>query len=160
MQAEPQAEHAWLQKLVGEWTCEGESDMGPDQPKAKSTGTSSVTSLGGLWTMENGVGEMPGGGEAHSVMTLGYDPQRKKFVGTFVASMMTYLWIYEGALDDSGKVLSLECVGPDLAGGAELVNYKDVIEFLSDDHRTLSAHLQAPDGSWKQFMTMHYYRKK
>ena len=32
MQAQPQKEHEWLQKLVGEWTCEGEGTMGPDKP--------------------------------------------------------------------------------------------------------------------------------
>ena len=32
MKAEPQKEHQWLQKLVGEWTSEGEADMGPGQP--------------------------------------------------------------------------------------------------------------------------------
>jgi hypothetical protein len=160
MQAEPQAEHAWLQKLVGEWTSESEAEMGPDQPKIKSTGISTVTSLGGLWTMDEGVWEMPDEGEARSIMTLGYDPLKQKFVGTFVASMMTYLWIYEGTLDDSGKVLTLDCMGPDFAGGTELVHYKDVITFHSDDHRTLTSHLQGPDGTWKSFMTMHYHRKK
>ena len=29
MTAEPQAEHKWLEKLVGEWTCEGEGIMEP-----------------------------------------------------------------------------------------------------------------------------------
>jgi hypothetical protein len=160
MLAEPQAEHAWLHKLVGEWTCESEAEMGPDQPKVKTTGYSKVTSLGGLWTMEEGVGEMLGGGEARSIMTLGFDPLKQKYVGTFVASMMTYLWVYEGTLDAGGKVLPLECMGPDFAGGQELVKYRDTIEFHSDDHRTLTAHVQGPDGTWKQFMTMHYHRKK
>jgi hypothetical protein len=32
MQAEPQKEHQWLQKLVGEWTYETEAIMEPDQP--------------------------------------------------------------------------------------------------------------------------------
>lgn len=160
MQAEPQAEHAWLHKLVGVWTCEGEADMSPDQPKVKTTGVSTVTSLGGLWTMDEGVGGVPGGDEHRSIMTLGFDPLKQKFVGTFVASMMTYLWIYEGSLDDQQKVLTLDCVGPDFSGGAELAHYKDVIEFHSDDHRTLSSHLQGPDGTWNHFMTMHFHRQK
>ena len=160
MHAEPQAEHAWLHKLVGEWTSEGECDMGPDQPKLKTAGISKVTSVGGLWIMDEGIGGMPVGDKDRSFMTLGYDPLKQKFVGTFIASMMTYLWIYEGSLDDSGKVLSLDCVGPDFGGGTELANYKDVIAFHSDDHRTLTAHVQAPDGTWKSFMTTHFHRKK
>ena len=33
------------------------------------------------------------------IMTLGYDPQKKRFVGTLIGSMMTHLWVYDGALD-------------------------------------------------------------
>jgi hypothetical protein len=115
MKSEPQAEHRWLQKLVGEWTYEHEASMAPDKPKETFRGTESVRSLGGLWTVGEGTGDMPGGGTSKSVMTLGYDPQRKRFVGTFIASMMTYLWVYEGTLDASRKVLTLDTEGPNFA---------------------------------------------
>lgn len=46
-----------------------------------------------------------------TIMTIGYDPHRQRFVGTFVASMMTHLWMYEGALDDGERVLTLETEG-------------------------------------------------
>ena len=45
MKAEPQKEHEWLQKLVGEWASEAEATMEPGQPPAKFTGTESVRSL-------------------------------------------------------------------------------------------------------------------
>lgn len=60
--AEPQKEHRWLQKLVGEWTFEGEAPMGPDKPPEKFKGTERVRSLGDLWFVAEGQGEMPGGG--------------------------------------------------------------------------------------------------
>ncbi|MDV2992493.1 MAG: hypothetical protein N4J56_002147 [Chroococcidiopsis sp. SAG 2025] len=44
MNTEPQKEHLWLQKLVGEWTYEIEVKMGADRPAEKSTGTESVRS--------------------------------------------------------------------------------------------------------------------
>ncbi len=117
MQSEPQQEHKWLQRLVGEWTYEHECSMGPDQPPMKATGTESVRSIGGLWTLGEGHGEMPDGGPAVTIMTLGYDPQSKRFVGTFIGSMMTHLWIYNGTLDAAGKVLTLDTEGPDFSGG-------------------------------------------
>ncbi len=47
-------------------------------------------------------GEMPDGSTSRSIMTLGLiDPQQKRFVGTFIASMMTHLWVYNGAFDES-----------------------------------------------------------
>jgi hypothetical protein len=157
---EPQTEHQWLQKLVGDWTFESECVMGPDQPPMKSSGSESVRSLGGLWTLGEGRGEMPGGGIGTTLMTLGYDPARKRFVGTFVGSMMTHLWVYDGALDPDGKVLTLDAEGPSFVGDGKLVKYQDIIEFKSDDHRVLSSQALGDDGKWHRFMTANYRRSK
>ena len=159
MKAEPQKEHEWLQKIVGEWTFEGECIMGPDQPPMKSTGSESVRSIGGLWVMGEGQGETPDGGPATSIITLGYDPQKQRFVGTFVASMMTHLWSYEGALDADGKVLTLDTVGPTFSGNGTTAKYQDIIELRSDDHRVLRSRMQDEQGKWHEFMTAHYRRK-
>jgi hypothetical protein len=156
----PQAEHTWLQRLVGEWTMEGECSMGPDQPPMKSTGTETTTSVGELWTMGKGDGGMPNGEPCTTFMTLGYDPVQKRFVGTFIGSMMTHMWIYNGSLDASGKILTLDTEGPDFSGGTGMVAYQDIIEFKSDDHRVLSSQLKDKDGNWQHFMTANYYRKK
>lgn len=161
MQAKPQKEHEWLQKLVGEWTNECECIMGPDQPVAKSSGTEVVRSLGGLWTIGEGEGECPVAKTVvHTMMTLGYDPAKQRFVGTFVVSMMTHMWVYEGSLDGAGKKLVLETEGPDFTPGASaLAKYKDIIEFISDDHRTLTSQKLGEDGEWRQFMVANYWRK-
>lgn len=156
---QPQAEHNWLQKLVGEWTYEGECSMGPDQPPSKTTGTEVVRSLGGLWVIGELNGGMPGGGLSTSLITLGFDPIKQKYVGTFVASVMTHLWPYVGTLDASGKKLSLDSEGPDFSGGPAMAKYRDVVELIDDDHRTLSSYLQDANGQWNQFMTMHFRRK-
>jgi hypothetical protein len=157
---EPQKEHEWLHKLVGEWTSEMECSMGPDQPPMKSTGTESVRSFGGLWTIGEGTGDAPDGTPVKSIMTLGYDPQKQKFVGTFVASVMTHLWSYEGTLDDSGKVLTLDTEGPSFAGDGNMARYQDIIEFVGDDHRILRSRMPGDDGNWIEFMTAHYRRKQ
>lgn len=134
--------------------------MGPDQPPMKATGTETVRSLGGLWTLGEGKGEMPGGGECTTIMTLGYDPARKRFVGSFVASVMTNMWLYEGTLDASGSVLTLDTEGPDMSGETPVegatAKYQDIIEFVSDTHRTLTSRMQAKDGTWHEIMTAHY----
>lgn len=157
--AEPQKEHQWLQKLVGEWTYESEAIMGPDQPPMKSRGSESVRSLGGLWTVGEGQGQMPDGDSFTSVMTLGYDPQKKRFVGTWIGSVMTNLWIYDGELDGAGRVLSLYSDGPSMSGDGTTVRYRDAIEIVSDDHRVLTSAIQGEDGNWTGFMTAHYRRK-
>lgn len=159
MKAEPQKEHQWLHRLVGEWTYEAEAPSQPG-PAAKVTGTESLRSLGGLWILAEGQGEMPGGGAATTLMTLGYDPDKKRFVGTWIGSMMTHLWIYDGELDAAQRVLTLNSEGPSVTGDGKMSNYQDVIEFKSDDHRTLAARVLGADGKWQQIMAADYRRKK
>jgi len=103
------------------------------------------------------------GAIGHTVMTLGYDPVNGRFVGTWIGSMMAHFWIYEGHLDESRKVLTLDCEGPSMAAdgavtGEATARYQDVIEILAPDHRTLSSQVLGEDGEWKRFMTAHYRR--
>ena len=155
-QEAPQKEHRWLQKLVGEWTYEPAAG----ETNKKSTGTESVRSLGGLWVLAEGQGEMPDGAPASTLMTLGYDPQRKRIVGTWIGSMMTHLWVYDGELDPAERVLTLNSEGPSMSGDGTMARYQDVIEFKSADHRVLTARAQGADGSWQQFMTVEYRRRR
>lgn len=160
MQVQPQKEHQWLQKLIGEWTYETEIKMGADQTPEKSTGTETVRSLGELWILAEGQGEMPGCGHATMLMTLGYDPQKQRYVGTWIGSMMTYLWQYNGELDAGETVLTLNSDGPAMTGDEKMAKYKDVIEFKSNDHRVMTSHVLNDDGQWHHFMTAHYWRKR
>jgi surface antigen len=102
-------------------------------------------------------GTTPDGGGATSIMTLGFDPDRGRFTGTFVASMMTHLWIYEGELDAAGSVLTLDTEGPAYTGEG-MMKYRDTIELRGDDHRVQTSSYQREDGSWNSFMTTHYRR--
>ena len=160
MKAEPQKEHQWLQQLVGEWTSEADCSMGPGQPSTKSYGTERVRMVGGVWMVGEGQGEMPGGGTATMIMTLGYDAQKKKYLGTWIGSMMTHMWHYDGEMDATGRILTLSAEGPSMAGDGTMAQYQDIIEIKSKDHRTLSSRVLGPDGTWNHFMTAHYRRKK
>lgn len=56
---------------------------------------------------------MPGCGRTTTLMTLGYDPQKQRYVRTWIGSMMTYLWVYDGGeLDLAETVLRLNSEGP------------------------------------------------
>ena len=156
MQARPEKQHRWLQKLIGEWTYETDASAPASE---KASGTERVRQLGGLWVLAEGEGRMPDGVAATTLMTLGYDPAKGRFVGTWIGSMMTHLWVYDGELDAAGRVLTLNSEGPSMTGGGSLAKYQDVIEFMSDDHRVLTARSQAT-GSWQQMMMVHYRRMK
>jgi len=160
MKTEPQKEHQWLQKLVGEWTYETEATMEPGKPPERFKGTERVRSLGGLWILAEGQEEMPGGGVETMMMTLGYDPQQQRHVGTWIGSRMTHLWVCDGELDAAEGVLTLNSEGPGMAVEGQMAKYKDVIELKSDDHRLLTAHVLNDDGTWHHFMTTTYRRKQ
>jgi hypothetical protein len=102
---------------------------------------------------------MPGCGPATTMMILGYDPQKKRFLGTWIGSMMTHMWVYDGVLDASENVLTLDTEGPSMAGDGKMAKYQDIIEFKSDDHRTLASQVLGDDGKWHRFMTAHYRRQ-
>lgn len=158
MTEDPQAEHQWLLKLVGDWTCEGEATMAPGQLPTQWKSTETVRAIGGLWIAAEGRGEMPDGSTSITVMTLGYDLKKKRYVGTFVGSMMTNQWVYEGELDAGEKVLTLDTEGPDWGAGGRTAKYKDIIEIKSADHRLLRSEMQGEDGQWSTVMTANYRR--
>lgn len=157
MFAEPQKEHRWLEQLLGEWSVT--SDMPEASGDDSQPWIERVRSLHGLWVVAEAEGEMPGGGGATTIMTLGYDPRRQCYVGTWIGSMMTHMWVYEGTLDDSGKVLTLDCEGEDFEQPGRMTRYQDIISIESPDHRLLTARMQAADGSWKQVMQADYRRR-
>jgi hypothetical protein len=159
MTVEPQAEHRWLEQLVGEWTYDFEM-AGPDQAPEKFVGTESVRSLGGIWVQCEQRGEAPGGQGHTNLMTLGFDPSKQRFVGTFLGSAMTYLWVYDGELDPTGNKLVLGAVGPDFNVEGKMSQYRDSIEFVSPDHRVLRSEYADEGGTWHDFMEMHFRRVK
>ncbi|MEQ9409120.1 MAG: DUF1579 domain-containing protein [Fuerstiella sp.] len=157
MFGKPQAQHEWFNDLIGNWEFSHECSMGPDQPVSTTSGTVVGRSLSGLWTVLEFAGETPEHGQWTSLYTLGFDPRMDRFVATFVASMMTHLWVYEGQLDDSGKVLTLDVEGPRFDGEG-LVRYQDSIEIVDPDHWVLRSRILGDDGQWHSFMEGHHRR--
>jgi hypothetical protein len=107
----PERQHQWLQQFVGEWAVESVCTM-PGQDEVKSKGTESVRPLGDLWIVSDTEGtyaDMP----VRTMVTLGYDPEKDRFVGTSVCTSSSHLWNLEGKLDDANKALTLETDGPD-----------------------------------------------
>lgn len=154
----PQEEHAFLQQLVGDWTYETEAFMGPDKPAEKMSGTETVRSLGGLWIVAEGKGKMPDGGDATMILTIGYDPAVKKYVGTWIGSMMARLWVYD--ITREGDWLHMESDGPSFDDPNKIVRYRDSIEIKSPDLRHFSSSFVGPDGKRLNFMTSVYRRAK
>jgi hypothetical protein len=158
MRADATAEHAWLRRLEGEWVYETGLPVEPGKPAETLSGRETVRFIGELWFVAEGEGEMPGGGTGRHLMMLGYDPAKGHFVGTWAGTMMHHLWVYQGRLDDSGKVLTLEAEGPDFETPGRMRRYRDVIEVEDDDHRLLIGRILGDDGEWHEMMQARYRR--
>lgn len=159
MATKPVAEHEWLQKLVGEWTITSEMNM-PDGSSMTSEGRETVKSLGGLWAFGEGSAAMPDGQAMEYKTALGYDVSFKEYRGCWFASASSHLWKYVGTMSDDGMKMTLDCRGPNMEKDGEEANYRDVIEFLDDDTRTLTSFGEQENGEWVQFMKSTYRRSR
>ena len=155
----PAKEHELLQQFVGEWEVKMEAVMGPDAKPIKCEGTEKARSLGEFWIVAEGV-STPMGQKMESVMQLGYDPATKKFIGTWIDSASGHMWKYEGSVDATGKIFTLEAEGPNMLAPGKTAKYRDVTEFKSQDERTLASSMLGEDGKWMQFMAATYKRVK
>jgi hypothetical protein len=148
----PISQHEWLSRLTGDWLSTSDCVMNPgDQPQTTSA-RMHCRMLGGLWLLAESKGETPEGEEWSSLMTVGFDTKKGRFVGTFAASMMSYLWPYEGDLDAEGKKLPLNSVGPKFDGTGQ-TQYRDTIEIVSDDEWLFYGDVLGDDGQWHRLMS-------
>ena len=153
----PAKEHEWLQKFVGEWEAEVEVFMEPGKPPMKMKGFNRDRMLGGLWLIsEGGNDSMP----YQFLLTLGYDPQKKKYVGSWTDTMTSYLWRYEGTVNAEGNILTLETEGPAPMAPEKHSKFREVTEFKTRDHRVFTSSILSDDGTWNTVLTVNARRKK
>lgn len=151
--------HEYLKQFEGAWDAVSKFQMQPGQPPVESKG-SEVAKLtsGGLWLVFEYKGDMFGQPfTGHGVM--GYDTQKKKFVGTWVDSMATGLFLSEGTCDDKGKVFTSVMEGTDPESGKPM-KMKHVSEIKDADRKTLTFYTDGPDGKETAVGTIEYTRRK
>ncbi len=148
----PQPEHLALERLVGTWDAKS-SMTGPDGRWIET-----CRSLDGMWYIAEGEGDVPGG-KARTVMTLGYDPAKRRYVGSWIGTMMGMLWTYDGEMSRDGNTLNLYATGPDFEVEGRTVEYREQIVFQDDDNRLFTSATRQDDGSWKTFQDIQYTRK-
>jgi hypothetical protein len=155
----PQKEHEWLNQFVGEWEAVSECTPIPGQPPVKGKSQEKIRSLGGFWIVSEGDAEMMGH-KMNIVMTIGYSPEKKKYIGTWTDSMLPHMWQYEGTVDASGKVLTLEAEGPSMLKPGTTTKYRDVTEFKNKDERHFTSYVQDDKGEWVKMASAVVKRKK
>jgi hypothetical protein len=150
----PGPEHELLKKDVGTWDATVEMFMQPGAAPSVSKGTEVVSMLGGFWQIGEFKSEMMGQPfEGRGAM--GYDPARKKYVGTWVDTMSPGYYTTEGTYDAATKTLTATMEGPDPSGAPTKV--KETTEWKDDGTRVFT--MYAPDGKTVS-MRITYKRRK
>lgn len=155
----PTAEHEWLQRLTGQWETEVEVMAEPGKPPLKVEATETTRRIGQLWVLTHAEAK-PSAMPFARALTLGYDPAKKKYVGTWVDSNSTYIGKSEGTLDAAGTTLTLEGEIPHPYDNVRLIKVREVIELKSPDHKVVTTSLQGDDGNWLTLVTVNARREK
>ncbi len=112
----PMAEHQILAADEGTWDATVKSfTSGPDGEPMISKGTEVNTLMsGGLWILSKFEGDF-GGMKFEGRGQFGYDPIKKKYVGTWIDSVNPILSVLEGEYDAKTRTMTYvgEGVGPD-----------------------------------------------
>ena len=154
----PTKEHEWLQQFAGDWDYEVEIFMEPGKPPMKANGTEVARMIGGFWVVgesKGAMGDMP----FTNITTFGYDPVKKKYIGTGIDSASSTLWQYEGTVDATGKILIFETEGPCPMRGGQMTKFRQVVEFKSKDHRVFTSSALGDDGKWVVNVIVNSRRK-
>lgn len=143
-------EHEWLAQLAGHWDVVGEADMGPEG-KATMRWVANTRTYGAYWVVAEIAADF-GGVEWRGLNTIGWDPNQGVFIGTWFDSTNHYLWHYQGSLDASRRVLTMEATGPSMMDPSVTTHYRDVTEIVGPNEQRISSWMMGPDGEWMPFM--------
>ena len=152
---QPGPEHKLLEKMAGTWDATVTMEGGA--PPMKGTMVYKME-LGGFWLVGKFEAEF-GGMKFNGTDTTGYDPIRKKYVGTWVDSMSPSMVISTGTYDEAKKALVSTGTGPG-PDGRSLVKFKSVSEMKSDDEMVHTMYIVTEDSGESKIMTIEYKRKK
>jgi hypothetical protein len=108
----PTQEHERLAHEVGTWDATIKSWMqGPNTEPSESKGVEIVKLMpGGLWAISEFHGKF-GDSDFHGHGQSGYDPKKKKYVGTWVDSMSPSIMSMEGEFDPQTKTMTSHSKG-------------------------------------------------
>lgn len=153
---EPTAQHKILAKEVGKWEGVMKMYMDPSSPPMEMpVSETNVLLDGGLWLLsEFEAGPFKGRGQ------FGYDPDKKKFVGTWLDNQTMSMSIMEGTYDEKTGEFTYHSSMKNPATGADTPT-KQVSKFVNENQREFVMYMQNADGkTWDKSMEISYKKKK
>ncbi len=156
--ATPGPPHKMLASLVGSWTTKTKGWMEPDKPPMEGTGTCEQKMiLGGRYLQQDYSSEMMGS-PFTGINVIGYDNHTKKFVSTWIDSMSTGIYYFEGNASADGKTITQRCSCDDPVQGP--IIWRSVTKFVDDDTQEYEMYITPKAGKEKKMMEMTVTRKR
>jgi hypothetical protein len=151
---QPTAEHKLLKEHAGTWKVACKFYMDPSQPPMETSAVEKVDMIGEFWTVSRYESQMMGM-PFHGSATMGYDPQSKQYVSTWVDSMMPTLCTFQG----KQKGDTIELTGEFFSCMTNSVlKHRTTEKHLGKNERIFEMFCTLPDGKEIKMMTNHYKR--
>lgn len=155
--ATPGDPHKLLAGMAGSWSVRSMCTMEPGKPPMESTGTSEQKMiLGGRFLQQEFNGEMMGS-PFTGIGFAGYDNHTGKYVSTWMDTMGTGIYYFEGTAGADGKTITQTCSYDDPVRGP--MKWRSVTRIV--DNNTLEFEMYCTDNSGKEekMAEMTYTRK-
>ena len=156
--ATPAEPHKMLARLAGSWTTKTTAWMDPDKPPVEGIGTCEQKMLlGGRYLQQEYFSEMMGS-PFTGINLIGYDNHTKKVVSTWIDSMSTGIYYFEGTASADGKTFTQESSYDDPVRGPMV--WRSVTRIVDDNKLEYEMYLTPRGGKEEKMMEMTVTRKR
>lgn len=139
---------------VGEWDVEIKAWEGPGEPKI-TKGSESNRMMGDFWLIGDFKGKLFGFDFlGHGTYT--YDPEKKKYIGTWMDSLGPAVMHTEGTYDKEKKTLTM--VGDAMAPTGEMAPHI-LTSVFGDNKKTMTMEIKQKDGTKFKMLEFSYTKK-
>jgi hypothetical protein len=155
---QPGPEHERLKKDVGVWDATIKNWGAPDTEAMEWTGVETNTlQPGGFWIISSFKGDFAGTEFCGNGAT-GFDPVKKKYVGTWVDSMTPVLMTTEGTFNPSTQELTMtgEMFDP---GSGKPARMRSVTKHNADGTRGMTMYMKPEGGDEYKMMEVAYKKR-
>jgi len=155
----PGKPHAVLAEMTGSWHTVTLHFMTPGQPPVESRGTSEQKMLlDGRYLQQEFHGDMMGA-PFTGIGITGYDNQKQQYVSTWIDSMSTRIFYFEGTADADGRTITQTCRSEDPIRGP--MTWRSVTRIVDHDTHEFEMYgTYASGGREEKMMEITYTRKK
>ena len=156
--ATPGAPHKRLASLAGSWTTKTRAWMEPDKPPMEGTGICEQKMLlDGRYLQQEYTGEMMGS-MFTGINVIGYDNYTKKYVSTWIDSMSTGIYCFEGTASANGKTITQKTSYNDPVRGPMV--WRSVVRIVDSNTLKYEMYLTPKRGKEEKMMELTVSRKK